>query len=116
MTYTWTWMASLSAIRNFQHYACSRNYLPSSIRSQPTGKEVEEGRGGQEPNWMGRLLLSVLRCERISIEMMRIGYINVELLMWWGGYGCGANYHYMTMPFNGVMFMMMHCSSWRLTV
>ncbi len=33
-----------------------------------------------------------------------------------GGHGCGANYHYMTMPFNGVMFMMMHCSSWRLTV
>ncbi len=59
---TLTWMASSSAILNFQHNACRRNYyLPSSLRSQPTGNEVEEGRGEQEPSWMGRLLRSVLR-------------------------------------------------------
>ncbi len=61
MANTLTWTVFPSAIHKFQYYACRRNYLPSSIRSQPTGNEVEEGRGEQEPNWMGRLLRSILR-------------------------------------------------------
>ncbi len=95
-TSTLAWMASSSsAVDKFQHNACCRR-MSSSLRSQPTGNEAEEGRGKQEPSWVGRLLRSVVQfwVSLSALFQSLKGKVRSKL----GSYGIASRFSAMKIP------------------